>query len=541
MTLFIRNREELEHLVITMHSDGWSIRALTRHFKIGRNTVRRILRKHKSERDHGHNILEKNRRVPKVSKLDPYDPTILELLKKFPDITGQRLFEELKDTGYDGKITILREKLQKLRPKPKHDPIIRFETDPGVQGQMDWSPYTINFKQTGKTDVLCFSYILGYSRRQYIDFTKRRDFYTLIRRHQDAFSYFDGVPSQCLYDGEKTILLRWEAGRPVFNPAFIAFITHYNCKPVMCRPRSPKTKGKVEQPFKYVESSLFNAREFYDLQDLKEKARWWMTNRSDPHIHDTTHSPPIEMFIEKEQAALQPLPLHPYDSSEVVLLVCRFDGLIEFETNFYSVPYEYVGDIVSVKGSEHEIFVYSPELLLIARHERFPAGARKKEEKPEHRASKKVRYGLELVRDKFIALGDAAMVFVTGLKEKYPRNCGFHARYILRLKEIYHSDDINKALEHAIKYHAFDSKAIERILAAHAAPRTLESIRNERASTELQAALPQIKQRSLEEYSALFLNEETDNEKGHKNIDRDTNTDKEISKNSKVEKNRKIP
>ncbi len=541
MALFIRNREELEHLVITMHSEGWSIRALTRYFKISRNTVRRILRKHKSKRDHGHNILEKNKRVPKVSKLDPYDTTILALIKKFPDITGQRLFEELKDVGYDGKITILRERLQKLRPKPKHAPIIRFETDPGVQGQMDWSPYTINFKQTGKTDVLCFSYILGYSGRQYIDFTRRRDFYALIRRHQDAFSYFNGVPSQCLYDGEKTILLRWEAGRPVFNPAFIAFITHYKCKPIMCRPRTPKTKGKVEAPFQYIEGNLLNAREFQDIDDLKGRARWWLTNRSDPHIHDTTHRPPIEMFIDQEQAALQPLPLHPYDSSEVVLLVCRFDGFIEFETNFYSVPYEYVGDIVSVKANEHEISVYSPELLTIAQHERFPSGLRRKEEKPEHRASKKIRYGLESVREKFIAMGDAAESFVIGLKEKYPRNCGFHARYILRLKEKYHSDDINKSLEHAIKYHAFDSKAIERILMARAMPRTLESIRNERARTELQAALPKINQRALEEYSALFPNKETTNEKGYKNTGGNSTTDNEISKDSKIEKDGKIP
>ena len=140
------------------------------------------------------------------------------------------------------------------------------------------------FQKGEKSQVLCFSYILGFSRRQYIDFTLRRDFFTLIRRHTDAFQYFGGNPRECLYDGEKTILLRWEAGRPVFNPKFIDFITHYQCRPVACRPGSPKTKGKIEAPFKYVENNLLNAREFYDLEDLRAVARWWMKEKSDRHV-----------------------------------------------------------------------------------------------------------------------------------------------------------------------------------------------------------------------------------------------------------------
>jgi transposase len=139
-------------------------------------------------------------------------------------------------------MTILRECLLKLNPRPKRDPIIRFETEPGRQGQMDWSPYTIDFERGGRTEVLCFSYVLGFSRRQYIDFTLNRQFHTLIRRHVDAFEYFGGVPRECLYDGEKTIILRWEAGRPIFNPSFVIFITHYDCRPVACRPKTPRTK-----------------------------------------------------------------------------------------------------------------------------------------------------------------------------------------------------------------------------------------------------------------------------------------------------------
>jgi transposase len=538
MTLYVRNREELEHLIITMRSEGWTIRAMCRHFQMGRNTLRRILRKKDSERNEGHDILaQKTRQAPRKSKLDPFVPAMKTLLEQYPNITGQRLYEELRVQGYLGGISILRERLTKLRPKPKRDPVIRFETSVGVQGQMDWSPYTIPFTRTGKAEVLCFSYILGFSRRQYIDFTANRKFFTLIRRHQDAFHHFEGVPKQCLYDGEKTVLLRWEAGRPLYNPAFIAFITHYHCKPIAVR--RPETKGKIEAPFQYVEKNLLNARKFQDLDDLRATAQWWLQERSDRHVHETTRRPPLELFMEQERSALQPLPLHDYDSSEVALRVCSIDGFLDFETNRYSVPYEYVADILTLKATEHEVFIYSSEIELVAHHERWPQGAGKTVEKPEHRGSKKIRYGLEPVREAFLALGNGAQIFLSGLKETCPRNCGFHARFILRLKETYHVDDINRALHHALRYQAFDAKAIERILLAKAKPRTLESFRNEQASKELEKTLPRIDQRPLDEYCRLLSNEEKQNGEGsqypgtHPDQDQRTPQDTETSSDGK--------
>jgi len=196
------------------------------------------------------------------------------------------------------------------------------------------------------------------------------------------------------------------------------------------------------------------------------------------------------------------------------LRVCSIDGFLDFETNRYSVPYECIADILTMKATEYEVFIYSPEIELVAHHERLPAGAGKTSEKPEHRGSRKIRYGLEPVRDAFLALGEATESFLSGLKNAYPRNCGFHARFILRLKETYHADDINMALDHAVRYHAFDGKAIERILLAKAKPRTLESVRNEQARRDLEKTLPRIEQRPLDEYCGLLFDEEHDDDRG---------------------------
>jgi transposase len=501
----VSNRAELELEVVSRHKQGISRRQIAKELHISRNTVRKILCQHHRHREEGHDILQVKRPALRPSKLDEYVPKIQALLSTYPNATGQRIYEELRAKGYQGGISILREKLRQLRPKPKSEPVVRFETDPGEQGQMDWSPYRLKLKDGSRLQVVCFSYVLGFSRRQYIDFCLRRDFYTLIRRHQQAFSYFGGVPEHCLYDSEKTVVLRWEANQPIFNPAFLQFITHYDCRPVACARGRAKTKGKVEAPFQYVENNLLNARTFEGLDDLRSTARWWLANRSDPHIHDTTHRAPLELFLAEEASALQPLPRHPYDTSEVGFRVCNMDGFIDWVSNRYSVPYEHVGDIMTVKASETEVIVYSPEIKEVARHERLADSANNKSELAEHRAgAKQVRYGLAPVKERFIELGAATEDFLIGLVRKYPRNCGYHARRILLLKETYNSGDIHRALVHAMRYQAYDCQAVERILSARYRPRTLESLVGEKSSQHLRQALPPIQQRSLAEYQFLL-------------------------------------
>src|SRR4030066_2532068 len=121
--------------------------------------------------------------------------------------------------------------------------------------------------------------------------------------------------------------------------------------------------------------------------------------------------------------------------------------------------------------------------------------------------------------------------FLKGLTERHPRNCGFQARHILRMKEHYQSEDIHRAIEHAMRYQAFEARAIERILRAQATPRTLESIRNERARQELKKALPKITQRPLDQYSEL-LREDQDHDGGNPDKDQATSRYPEASGNT---------
>ena len=164
---------------------------------------------------------------------------------------------------------------------------------------MDYSTYTLDFTAEGRRRVHLFGYLLAYSRRQYLRFVERQDFETTVREHIRAFEHLCGVAATCLYDNMKVVVSDFDGQEPLYNPRFLAFATHYGFRPWACRPRRAQTKGKIERPFSYVESSLLNGRTFQSLEHLNEVTRWWLEHVSDVHLHRTTGQRPIDRHAEE--------------------------------------------------------------------------------------------------------------------------------------------------------------------------------------------------------------------------------------------------
>ena len=499
-------REDLLHQMVTLHHQGLSRRAIARALSVSRNTVRKLLTEHGQARQAEHTAIEQPARAPRASKVDPFHGKVDELLERYPEITAQRVFEELRQAGFDGGYTAVKKYVRAVRPKPVASPSLPTEVHgPGEMAESDWSPFTIDFTVSGREIVQLFSYVLTYSTRKSYSAFARCDLHALMDGHLAAFARFEGAAQACKYDGQKAVVLGWEGRQPIYNPRFLAFATHYEFRPVACRPGHPNDKPRVERGFWEFERSFLNGRRFRDVDDLRQQLAEWERTTCDGRPHKKTRRPKLEMFAE-ERPLLRSLPLHPYDSARVLYRVCSADGFVAVDGNRYAVPYDHITEILPVRVTQHELFVYAADLRLAARHELAPRG-RGVDVDPQLIHPPWNRRGADLaqVEQTFADMGADGARFFAGLATAQGRFAGYHARQILLLRERYATADLCAALAHARSFGAFEHQAIERILASRAAPRRLAEYVAEEAARRLDEPLDagDTCLRDLDEYDRL--------------------------------------
>jgi transposase len=435
---------------------GQSIRGVARDLKVARKTVKAVLEQHEQERQHGAVPPElKAPRARRASLVDPHVETIQDLLARYPKITVQRIWEELQPRGYTGGYS-------------------------------------------------------SYSRRQYLRFVEAQDMETTQRQHILAFQHLGGVPATCLYDGMKVVVSRYEDEQPIYNPRFLAFATHYGYRPVACRPRRPQTKGKVERPFQYVESSLLGGREFRSLEHLNEVTAWWLENVADVRVHGQTRRRPVDLHAE-ELPHLIPLPEQPYEVAEVVYRTVDEEGFVAYGQNRYSVPWSATrpGQLLPVKITEQTVIIYGPHLEELARHARYPATVTHQDRQlPAHRPPRDQQRRRELLQQRYAQLGEGAGKFLDGLLQSQ-RHGWQQAEKVLALLATYRPADFQAALERAVRYGAFSLSAVQRILAVQAQPKSCLEQLAEQATEQLPDTLrtPATPPRPPADYQPLLFPE----------------------------------
>jgi len=217
------------------------------------------------------------------------------------------LLEKLQAKGYTGSRTTLKDYVKRFRPPRRPKAVMRYETEPGEQAQVDWGVFKYRDPHGRERKVNGFVMTLGYSRDMYVEFTNRADIGSFLRCMTNALLHFGGCTKYMLFDNPKIVVLEREKDDdPKWNPLFAVFAPTVGFTPRLCRYRRPQTKGKVESGIKYVKGNFWPGRRFTDLTDLNQQALAWCEQKS-RRVHGTTGERPCDRRS-AEKARLQPLP-----------------------------------------------------------------------------------------------------------------------------------------------------------------------------------------------------------------------------------------
>lgn len=294
--------------------------------------------------------------APKPSKLDSFKHLIDLWLEEAP-YSAVRIHEKLEEQGCECKYTVIREYVATKKKYLNEKATVRFETVPGLQGQVDWGFFE-NYKvfENGEYKKLyCFLFILGYSRMRYIEFVTDMTTSTLIRCHINAFRYFGGYPEEILYDNMKQVVVKrlLKQADSELNKQFEDFAGFYGYKPILCRPYRGQTKGKVERTVAYVRDNFMTGIKYSSLNDLNAQAYSWC-QKVNNKIHGTTNERPVDRLREESLSSLK----REYIIDKINLRRVEKDCLISYAGNKYSVPAEYVGKDVAVIVLENMLAAY---------------------------------------------------------------------------------------------------------------------------------------------------------------------------------------
>lgn len=339
-----------------LYEQGLGISEISRRLNIDRKTVRKYAQE---------SLLPKYKRARRENTLlEDYKNYLNKRLSEY-DLSAKKLFNEIKHQGYSGSYSWLAQYIATIKKENNKKAVMRFETLPGEQAQVDWG-YLGEIYDVEKRKIVklhCFFIILGYSRMLYAEVFPDMKLEHFLKGHNHAFIYFGGYTREILYDNLKSVVIKraLSSSNSEFNKKFMDFAGYYGFKPILCRPYKPNTKGKIENSVNFVKKGFYQGNDFTSLKQINEELKIWL-DEANKRDHATIHEAPISRL--KKETLLPITNKNLYDLSPVFWRSVSKDCYFSYEANFYSVPYEFAGKEVTVHKKENMLNVFYRDLMV---------------------------------------------------------------------------------------------------------------------------------------------------------------------------------
>jgi transposase len=334
-------------MIRDLYHQGLNISQISRRTGYHRDTVRKYIAAQTSP--------EPEKRGEKSSKLDTFKDHIKQRIDEYP-LSASRIYREIQKQGFTGGYTIVKDYIRKIRPPEGTMAVLRYETKPGVQAQVDWAECDHIEVDDHWRKVYCFSMILGYSRMRFMEYTLATDAYTFIQCHLHAFEYFGGNTDEILYDNIRQVLIKRaiRSKENTWNSKFEDFFTYHGFIPRLCKPYCPQTKGKIEKSIGYMKRDFLLGGTFASLDDMNRQLLQWL-KRVNGSVHGTTNEIPFERLKNENLKSIGDAP--PYIVRREEHRKITRDSYVSYRGNRYSVPYQYAGRSAVLEVSDTRMVI----------------------------------------------------------------------------------------------------------------------------------------------------------------------------------------
>lgn len=316
--------------------------------------------------------------------LEPFAPFVVETLTQYPSLRATRLLDMIRERGYAGSLRTLRRYVKTVRPKARAVALLRVDTLPGEQSQIDWAHVGEIAVPGGTRKLWVFVAVLAHSRACFAELVFSQDVHSLRRSLVRAASFFGGVTRQWLFDNPKTVVIARRGDLVRFHPELLDIAAQLHVQPRLCTPRQPQQKGRVERLIRYLKDRFFAARRFHSIEHGNAQLLDFIAHVAHQRPHPGFPDRTVADVFDEERPRLLALP-DPLPATDLVMPV-PFDKTAFFclDTNQYSAPSAYACRTLTLMASDTEIRLLDGDAE-VARHPRC-WGRHQRIESPAHRA-----------------------------------------------------------------------------------------------------------------------------------------------------------
>nr|WP_245683845.1 IS21 family transposase [Vulcanibacillus modesticaldus] len=405
-------------------------------------------------------------------KLDSYKDLILSWLKEHPDLSAAQIYDWLME-GYPGLkvgestvrsyVRVLRDEYQILKTETKRTYQAIPDPPMGQQAQVDFGQTIQKTSEGNEIKLYFIAFVLSHSRHKYMEWLDRhfttRD---VIRAHENAFEYFEGIPHELVYDQDSLLVVSENAGDIIYTAEFQSYREQRGLHVHLCRRADPESKGKIENVVGFIKKNFAKHRIFYNLEKWNEQSLKWLERTGNGKVHNTTKKRPVEVFsLEKKhlRPVLSKINILPLVSS--IPRTVRKDNTIMYSSNRYSVPlgtYEKGKKVyMTITDDERLILRESIDGPIIADHQ-IHHGKGQLIQATQHTRdrSKGVDAYINTIAKHFEDV-DLAYTFLQEIRKAYPRYIRDQLQIISKAIKDIDSKTLDQALHESMKRKLFSA------------------------------------------------------------------------------------